>query len=219
MKTRGFPSGGGLLVAGLILATTLPVSAADGPGIDDLGVVRNDTLLVTRHAVVEAALAHNEMLAASGAMRDAAGADALSAWAGWLPRLSVGAYRIRTDDALYGFGFKLNRRSATQADFSAPPMPGLPAPEPFGDALNHPGVSENNITQIRLQQPVFNGGMAIYGKRAADAMSRATAHVHRRAAETVRLHAVQAYEGLVLARAYEGVMQFEEESEFLIITL
>ncbi|MBC8426227.1 TolC family protein [bacterium] len=207
MKMRGFASGGALLVAGLILATAAPVSADDdGPGIDDLGVVRNDTLLVTRQAVVEAALSHNEMLAASSAMQDAAGADALSAWAGYLPRLSVGAYRIRTDDALYGFGFKLNRRSATQADFSAPPMPGLPAPAPFGDALNYPGVSENNIAQIKLQQPVFNGGMALYGKKAANAVSRAARHEHRRAVETVRLHAVQAFEGLVLAMSYEDVM-------------
>ncbi|MBU0741785.1 TolC family protein [bacterium] len=210
MKMRSFAYGGGLLFAWLVLATAVPAPAAaradDGPGIDDLGVVRNDTLLVTRHAVIEAALAHNEMLAASGAMTDAAGADALSAWAGYLPRLSVGAYRIRTDDALYGFGFKLNRRSATQADFSAPPMPGAPAPAPFGDALNYPGVSENNITQIKLLQPVFNGGMSLYGKRAANAMSRAAEHEHRRAAQTVRLHAVQAYEGLVLAGAYEEVL-------------
>ncbi len=207
MKRPGFVSRGALLVAGLILATSVPVSADDdGPGITDLGVVLNDTLRVTRQAVIDAALSHNEMLAASAAMQDAAGADALSAWAGWLPRLSVGAYRIRTDDALYGFGFKLNQRRATQADFSAPPMPGMPAPAPFGDALNHPGVSENNITRIKLQQPVFNGGMAIYGKKAANAMSRAARHEHRRAAETVRLHAVQAYEGLVLAGAYEDVM-------------
>ena len=206
MKTRDIVSVCGLLGIWLALATAAPVLAdADGAGVADLGVVRNDTLLVTRHAVVEAALAHNEMLAASGAMTDAAGADALGAWRGYLPRLSVGAYRIRTDDALYGFGFKLNQRRATQMDFSAPPMPGAPAPV-TGDALNHPGTSENNITQIKLQQPVFNGGMALYGKKAADAMSRAAAHEHRRAAQTVRFHAVQAYEGLVLAKAYEDVM-------------
>ena len=49
--------------------------------------------------------------------------------------------------------------------------------------------------------------MAIYGKRAADAMSRAAKLEHARAAETVRYNAVQAYEGLVLANAYESVMQ------------
>ncbi len=208
MKMRGFASGGGLPVLWLIIAATVPVQAAhhadDGAGIGELGAVRNDTLLVTRDAVIEAALAHNEMLAASGAMRDAAGAEALGAWRGYLPRLSVGAYRLRTDDALYGFGFKLNQRRATQADFAVPPSPGAAAP--FGNALNYPGVSENNITQVRLQQPVFNGGMSLYGKQAANAMSRAAENDHRRAVQTVRFHAVQAYEGLVLASAYEDVL-------------
>ncbi|HPF34696.1 TolC family protein [bacterium] len=168
--------------------------------------MRNDTLLVTRGSVVQAALARNEMLQASGAMTDAAEAQALGAWTGFLPRLSLGAYQIRSTDALYGFGFKLNQRRATQADFSAPPMEGMPAPDPFGDALNHPGPSENNIMQVKLQQPVFNGGMALYGKKAADAMADAARSQHRRAEETVELHAVQAYEGLVLATAYERVM-------------
>jgi outer membrane protein TolC len=60
--------------------------------------------------------------------------------------------------------------------------------------------------QVRVQQPVFNAGMGLYGKKAADAMAGAARHEHARAAETVRFHAVQAYEGLVLAKAYEGVI-------------
>lgn len=210
-KPRGFASGRRLPALWLLIAVVAAIGGVSRAETDgallERGLVRNDTLLVSRDDVVQAALANNEMLAASGAMRDAAGADALGAWRGFLPRLSVGAYRLRTDDALYGFGFKLNQRRATQADFSAPPMDGMPAPAPFGDALNYPGVSENNITQIKLQQPVFNGGMAIYGKQAADAMSRAAANDHLRAEDTIRFHAVQAYEGLVLARAYLNVME------------
>ena len=190
------------------LASQSGLSRAETTGsLLERGVARNDTLLVTRDDVVQAALESNEMLAASGAMRDAAGADALGAWRGYLPRLSVGAYRLRSDDALYGFGFKLNQRRATQADFSAPAMEGMAAPAPFGDALNYPGVSENNIMQVSLQQPVFNGGMALYGKQAADAMSRAAENDHLRAEDTIRFHAVQAYEGLVLARAWLQVME------------
>lgn len=211
MMTPGFAVGRRFPILWLLLAVisaTGGVSRAETAGaLLERGVVRNDTLLVTRDDVVQAALASNEMLAASGAMRDAAGADALGAWRGFLPRLSLGAYRMRTDDALYGFGFKLNQRRATQADFSAPPMEGMPAPAPFGDALNHPGVSENNIAQVKLQQPVFNGGMAIWGKQAANAMSRAAQNDHRRAEDTIRFHAVQAYEGLVLARAWLHVME------------
>lgn len=184
---------GGLLV----LLASLAGPAAAGTGLEELGVVRNDTLLVDRDLVIAAALRHNEMLAAGGEVRAAADAEALGAWRGFLPRVSLGAYRLRTDDALYGFGFKLNQRRATMADFAAPPA---------GNALNEPGIGENNILQVRVQQPVFNAGMALYGKKAADAMAGAARHEQARAAETVRFHAVQAYEGLVLAKAYETVL-------------
>ncbi|MBK7703784.1 MAG: TolC family protein [bacterium] len=184
---------GGLLV----LLAPLAGPAAAGTGLEELGVVRNDTLLVERDLVIAAALRHNEMLAAGGEVRAAADAEALGAWRGFLPRVSLGAYRLRTDDALYGFGFKLNQRRATMADFAAPPA---------GNTLNEPGIGENNILQVRVQQPVFNAGMGLYGKKAADAMAGAARHEHARAAETVRFHAVQAYEGLVLAKAYETVL-------------
>jgi len=182
----------------LLIVLMLPVLAAAAEvALDELGTVRGDTLLVTRATVVSAALHHNEMLAAAGAMADAAGADALGAWRGFLPHVSLGAYRIRSNDPLYAFGFRLNQRSVTMADMAAPPL---------GDAVNHPGVGENNIAQIKVRQPVFNGGMSLFGKRAADAMARSARSDRRRAEQTVRFQAVQAYEGLVLAKAYERVM-------------
>ena len=183
------------LALALILAPAVSSLAADRPPatIEEIGVVQGDSLMVDRDRVIASALRHNEMLAASGAMRDAAAADALGAWSGFLPRVQLGAYRIRSDDPLYSFGFKLNQRSATAADFN----PAL---------LNDPGASENNIMQVKLQMPLFNAGMAISGKRAANAASRAAAADHARAAETVAYQAIQAYEGLVLAHAYLRVM-------------
>jgi len=157
------------------------------------GVARGDTFFVTREGIIAAALANNEMLAAAGAMSDAAAAEALGAWRGFLPRVSLGAYRIRSNDPLYSFGFKLNQRIATQADFN----PAL---------LNYPGPSENNIMQVRAEMPLFNAGMSVYGKKAANAASRAAKADHERAAETIEFHAVQAYEGLVLAHSWVRVM-------------
>ncbi|MBA4378342.1 MAG: hypothetical protein C0395_06745, partial [Gemmatimonas sp.] len=204
MQTPGNKTGnrfaaarGALAVLATLSLLAGPAAAAADTGIEEIGVVRDDTLFVDRASVIAAALRHNEMLAASGEMRAAADAEALGAWRGFLPRVSLGAYRLRTDDALYGFGFKLNQRRATMADFAAPPA---------GNTLNEPGIGENNIMQVRVQQPVFNAGMALYGKKAADAMAGAARHEQARAAETVRFHAVQAYEGLVLAKAYEGVL-------------
>lgn len=182
-----------LLVAGILLLSITVNSAA----LDELGTVSNDTLFVSRDNVVVSALKHNEMLSASSSMVDAANADALGAWRGFLPRVSLGGYQMRTNDALYGFGFKLNQRRATPADMSTPP---------YGTTLNFPGVTENNIAQVKLLMPVFNGGMAIYGKKAANNMALSAKMDHKRAEETVEYHAVQAYEGLLLASAYETVM-------------
>lgn len=188
-----------LLTAFLLAFAVVPQTTAraettsgDTPP-ETIGTIRGDTLHVTLEQVTEAALTHNEMLAAAGAQADAARAEALGAWRGLLPQLHLGAFRIRSDDPLYSFGFKLNQRSVTEADFN-------PA------YLNDPGTAENNIMQVKLLQPLFNGGMGIYGKRAANAASRAAAYQHVRAEETVRFQAAQAWHGLALAKTYEQVM-------------
>ena len=174
-----------------------PATTASAP-VDStwarLGRVHQDTLYVSRAQVIALALAQNEMLAASGAMTDAAAADAQGAWRAFLPQVRVSEFFLRSDDALSSFGFKLQNRSVTAADFN-------PA------FLNEPGETNNFITRIQAMVPIFNGGSGINGKQAANAMSRAAEHKHVRAAETVRFHAVQAWEGLALAAAYEEVMQ------------
>lgn len=181
-----------------------PILAADettdvSSPLDRLGTVQGDTLYVERDKVIAAALVHNEMLAASGAMRDAAEADALGAWRGFLPQVQLGEFYLRSDDALSSFGFKLQNRTVTQMDFN----PAL---------LNNPGETNNFITRVQLLQPIFNGGMGIHGKKAANAASRAAGFKHQRAEETIRYHAIQAFEGLRLARAYELVMMAAVES-------
>ncbi len=176
---------------------------AESAGAQDvgrLGEVRGDTLFVAKDKVITAALDRNEMLAASAAMTDAAAAQALGAWRGFLPQIQLGEFFLRSDDALSAFGFKLMNRVATPLDFGftdAGFVPGL---------LNEPGETDNHITRLQLMQPLFNGGMGIYGKQAANAASRAAEFQHLRAGETVEFLAVQAFEGLALAKAYEGVM-------------
>jgi outer membrane protein TolC len=192
-----------LVGAGAILPTTpyageaeqAAMSAADSPGgpASQLGAVRGDTIFVNLPRIIDAALAHNELLAASEAMQDAAAADALGAWRGFLPRVQLGEYFFRSDDALSSFGFKLQNRQVTQADFN----PAL---------LNDPGETNNFVTRIMLMQPIFNGLMGIYGKQAADAAGRAASYQYQRARETVTFQAIQAFEGLALAKSYERVL-------------
>jgi len=164
-----------------------------------IGVIRADTLFVDLGEVIAVALERNEMLAASDATRAAADAEAQAAWGGILPRVSLGGFFLRSDDALNAFGFKLNQRRVTPAEF---------APE----QLNYPGETNNWVTQVRLLQPIFNGGMGWNGKAAADAASRAQAYQYRRDRETVVFQAVQVVEGLALAKAYEAVVLATREA-------
>ena len=87
-----------LLAASLALLLPGGAGAADA-GADTtalgLGEVRGDTLYVARDRVIAAALERNEMLAASGAMRDAASADALGAWRAFTPRVELGEFFLR----------------------------------------------------------------------------------------------------------------------------
>jgi outer membrane protein len=188
-----------IVIPALLLVLFCGSVAYSAPAAQDsswshIGIVRGDTLYVSRDKVVAATLANNEMLAASGAMLDAASAEAQGAWRAFLPQVQLGEFFLRSDDALNSFGYKLQQRTVTASDFN-PAM------------LNAPGETNHFVTRLQLLQPIYNGGSGLNGKRAANAMSRAAEHNHVRAGETVRFHAIQAFEGLALAKAYEGVIE------------
>ena len=186
-----------LSLAVLTLAAAPGASAETAAGPDSswirIGEIRSDTLYVSRSKVIALALEQNEMLAASGAMRDAAGADVQGAMRAFLPQVQLGSFFLRSDDALNSFGYTLQNRAVTAQDFD--PM-----------LLNNPGETNHFVSRLQLLQPIFNGGMGINGKQAANAMSRAAEYDHARARETIRYNAVQAFEGLALAKAFEDVM-------------
>src|SRR6056297_212757 len=183
-----------LLAAALPAAAQEPVDAPDPEAATRLGRVVADTLVVELDRLIDASLAHNEMLQASGAMADAAGAEAAGAWSGFLPQVTLSEFFLRSDDPLMAFGFKLNNRSAQPGDFAP-------------DVLNFPGETNNWVTRIQLQQPIFNGGMAWNGKAAAAAAAKAARLDHARTRETVVLQAIQAHEALNLALSYHDVVQ------------
>lgn len=196
MKRTDFIAGWAVAVMATLLWTGVaPAQETTTPDSTwtHLGEVRQDTLFVSRDRVIALSLERNEMLAASGAMKDAAAADAQGAWRAFLPQVSVNEFFLRSDDALMSFGYKLQNRGITPADFN----PAL---------LNNPGETNNFITRFQALMPIFNGGSGLNGKKAANAMSRAAEYNHVRATETVRYNAIQAFEGLRLAEAYEQVM-------------
>ena len=201
---------GGLIGVGLLVLTGLSApsvaraeesAAAPDTSWMRIGTIENGVLVIDRQKVIATALQHNEMLAASGAMLDAADADVLSAWQGFLPQLQLGEFFMRSDDALSAFGFKLQNRGVTPLDFGITPG-GFES-----HLINQPGEINNFITRIQLLQPIFNGGMGIFGKQAANAAGRAAGFKHARAKETIRFQAIQVYEGLTLATSFEAVME------------
>jgi outer membrane protein TolC len=168
--------------------------------VEEIGTIQGDTLFVALPKVTAAALKYNEQLAASKALTEAAQAEALGAWRGFLPQLEVDEFFLRTDDPLNNFAFKLNLRDVQGMSDFAP------------DRLNNPETSGLYTTRLQLRQPLFNGGMSFSGKGAADAAARAAGFDYQRTRETVSFQTVQAYQGLVLAKALEQVVRVAIES-------
>jgi outer membrane protein TolC len=162
--------------------------------LNRIGSVQDDTLFVSLPQIITAALERNEMLAASSSLSDAASAEALGAWRGFLPRIQIGEFFVRSNNALDAFAFKLNKRAVDPLNDFTP------------DAINNPPTAEQFNTRFMVMQPIFNGLMGLNGKRAADKAAQAAQFNHKRAEETVVFQAIQSYQGLALAKAFEKVM-------------
>ena len=61
----------------------------------------------------------------------------------WLPQVNLSYTGFTTNQPLSAFGFKLQQAQVQQADFN-------PA------ILNNPGATSNIMTQLSVQQPLFN---------------------------------------------------------------
>jgi len=149
-------------------------------------------------AAQQRALESNKMLEVGRAGVAEAEGIQLQTWAGHLPSISVSERALRTNNALSAFGFRLSRERVQQSDF---------VPE----ALNNPGGITHFQTVLEVQQPLFNGGQTIYGRRQARAGVQAAQAQLRRGEQEVRLHTAEGYWGLVLAR--EGLAAVRQALE------
>ncbi len=138
------------LALSLVLATcSLSVATAEG--------------VTTLDQAVRYGLRHNLELKASGEQARSARARLGVARAGRFPQLNARYLVQRSDNPLNAFADKLNTRSVNPAtDFSA-------------SALNDPGASTVNATEIAVQLPIYTGGKlsaairgARYHEQAAD---------------------------------------------------
>lgn len=110
-----------------------------------------------------------------------------------LPQVNLSYTGFATNQPLNAFGFKLQQAQVSAADFN-------PA------ILNHPGVNTNMMTQLSVQQPIFNADMN-YLRKAALKESEVYQFTTQRTNEAIVLQVTQAY--LQLELAYEAVKVME----------
>jgi outer membrane protein len=163
-----------VLTAILAIATARPAAAAD-------------TLKVTLDQVLDHARGKSPRVLAARSGAESAEGMELASLAGFLPHLKLSEQFSRGNDPVYAFGTKLRQSRFTEADFSLP-------------SLNQPSALNNWATRIVLEQPIFNGGKSLYGRKMASSYAEAA----RSGSEAVTDHTLfgvkQAYYSAILAR-------------------
>lgn len=112
----------------------------------------------------------------------------------WLPQVNLSYTGFTTNQPLNAFGFKLQQAQVQASDFN-------PA------TLNHPGATSNVMTQLSVQQPIFNPDMD-YLRKAALKESEVYAFKTQRTKEAITLQVTNSY--LQLEFAYEAVKVLQD---------
>jgi outer membrane protein TolC len=112
----------------------------------------------------------------------------------YLPQVGVTYTAFSTNNPLNAFGFKLQQKSITQADFN----PAL---------LNHPSGTPDFTTKLELQQPIINADM-FYQRKAAAKQIEFYQLSSKRTKEYISFETQKAY--LQLQLAYDGKKVLEQ---------
>ncbi len=112
----------------------------------------------------------------------------------WLPQVNLSYTGFTTNQPLNAFGFKLQQSQVQASDFN-------PA------TLNNPGATSNVMTQLSVQQPIFNPDMD-YLRKAALKEAEVYAFKTQRTKEAITLQVTNTY--LQLEFAYEAIKVLQE---------
>lgn len=156
---------------------------------------------------VQLTLASSPVLQGSRSrLRAAHGAAAAAAGARW-PRLSASLTAARSDDPLAVFGYKLEQRQVTFADFGAAQFTGPGSLDAAPQALNYPGAYDNFDTSLQITWPIYAGGRTSAAIAEAGAAVAAARNGDAAARQAVILDVLRAYEGVRAAAAEVGVAE------------
>lgn len=114
--------------------------------------------------------------------------------AGFLPQLNFSYSGVYSDNPLNIFGFKLQQRDVTAADFSP-------------DKMNHPSATSDFTTKLELQQPIINMD-AVYARRSAQAQMESFQLKTERTREGLEFETRKAYRQL--QQAYQVITVLED---------
>ncbi|MFY9160053.1 TolC family protein [Aquirufa ecclesiirivi] len=112
----------------------------------------------------------------------------------WLPQVNFSYTGLFSDNPLNSFGFKLQQGSVQATDFN----PTL---------LNKPGGNQNYLSQLSIQQPIFNMDM-LYMRQAAEKQIDVFHYQKMRTQDGIKMQVTQAY--LQLELVYEAKKVVEE---------
>lgn len=112
----------------------------------------------------------------------------------WLPQVYFSYSAFTSNQPLSAFGFKLQQAQIQQADFN-------PA------ILNKPGATSNVLTQLSVQQPLYNPDLA-YMRKAAAKQTEIYAFTTQRTQEVITMQVTNAC--LQLEFSYEVVKVLED---------
>ena len=113
---------------------------------------------------------------------------------GFFPHVNLSEVFSRSNNPVYFFGMRLNQGKFLMSDMQI-------------DRLNDPPTLNNFLTRLQIVQPIFNGGDVWVGHQQAALMVESTREEKTQKEKAVILSVVEAYDGVLLANAFLGVIE------------
>jgi outer membrane protein TolC len=173
--------------SGLIMAFIIVVS-------NMASLMAQQTVRLTMDEAVENSSLNNKEILIATIDEGIAKSNYKQTQAIFLPQVGVSYTALTTNNPLNAFGFKLQQKIITQADFDP-------------EKLNHPDATNDFTAKVDIQQPLVNMDM-MYMRRAAKKQSEMYGYKTQRTKEYVAFGARKAYMQLQLA--YKAVDVLEE---------
>ncbi len=149
---------------------------------------------LTLSKAIDVALKKNLEVRAIHAKYHASLAAKSMATSGFFPKINLTEIYSRSDNPVYFFGTSLNQGKFAMSDMRI-------------NRLNNPPTLSNFLTRLQIVQPIFNGGDVWIGHQQAELMVKSTGEEKAQKEKAIILSVIEAYDGVLMAKAFLGVIQ------------